>query len=85
MTHKEFFKYHNHHIRFNFCGKTMEGVILDLYFKDKKVSTEFVFISAKNMKNWKDAQEKKDEKEMKRLEEKVDISEIAEIEIISLT
>ncbi len=77
MTDTEFMPYHNKYIKFRHYGKMKEGVVLDaLSYHEKKVSTDYVFIPAKNMNAWKEAEKEEDKKKMKVLEQKINISKI---------
>lgn len=78
MHIREFFKYHNKHIRFRLNdGRILQGVLLDLWPKSGRTSSEYVFIPTNKMIDWKNADVIGDVDTKRQLEKNlIDISQI---------
>ena len=84
MDHLSFFPFHNRHIKFLYDGVPKKGVVIDsIPYDKKKFSTEYIYISTKNMRAWKDAEKTHDKSAMQALEEKINLLKITEPSLIN--
>lgn len=84
MDQLSFFKYHNRHIRFEYEGQQLQGVVVDsIPYDEKQYSTEYAFIPTNRMRAWKDAEDERDEQAMRNLERRIDLRLVKNPELLN--
>lgn len=84
MDQLSFFNYHNRHIRFEYNGEIMSGVVVDsLSYDEKAFPTEYIYIPTSQMRAWKDAESSNNVTEMRRLEQRIDLRDLRNPSLIN--